>query len=101
MTSVLAFGMSSTLITSSDDYSEPIKLWNLAAAGAGMAPPAIAALRGPRPTWSPKDTVASVDINDSRRQLAAGSWDGFVRLYDLNSLKCLTNPGMLGQVLLY
>jgi len=62
-----------------------------------MAPPAIAALRGPRPTWSPKDTVSSIDNNDSRRQLAAGSWDGFVRLYDLNSLKCLTNPGMLGH----
>jgi len=58
-------------------------------------------LQQPRPSFSKKDTVQSVHLDPTdpskRRQLATGSWDGYVKIYDLNSGLCLTNPGMEGH----
>ena len=85
------------LVTAGDDYTAPVKVWNLDAHNIAAT---ARDCSQPRPTYSKQDTVACVALDPgNRRQLATASWDSYVKIYDYSGavVKCLTNPGMQGH----
>jgi WD40 repeat protein len=85
------------LVTAGVDYTAPVKVWSLDARNVAASARECAQ---PKPTYSEQDTVSSVALDPgSRQQLATGSWDSYVKIYDYSGErgKCLTTPGLQGH----